>query len=146
MKNRENGRIVLHDGVKLDTVTRLVSANDATIELGENAAVGMGTIINAGADVRIGRYALIAGYCVMSASDHGIEAGELIRKQPYTYAEILIGEDVWLGAHSFVSKGARIGDGVVVSAGSFVTGEVPAGAVSAGASRRGRQVPPVGRE
>ena len=132
LKNRENGRIVLHDGVKLDSVTRLVAANDATIELGENAAVGLGTVINAGADVRIGRYALIAAHCVMSASDHGFAAGTFIREQPYTYDEIRIGEDVWLGAHTFVSKGARVGDGAVVSAGSFVVGEIPAGAVARG--------------
>jgi acetyltransferase-like isoleucine patch superfamily enzyme len=132
LKNRENGRIVLHDGVKLDGGTRLLAANDATLELGENAGVGLGTVINAGADVRIGRYALIAAHCVMSASDHGVEAGTFIRNQPYTYAEILIGEDVWLGAHTFVSKGARIGDGAVVSAGSFVTGDVPPGAIVRG--------------
>ena len=35
LKNRERGRIVLHDGVKLDTMARLVAANDARIELGE---------------------------------------------------------------------------------------------------------------
>jgi acetyltransferase-like isoleucine patch superfamily enzyme len=132
LKNRENGRIVLHDGVKLDSVTRLVAANDATIELGENTAIGLGTIINAGADVRIGRYGLIAGHCVMSASDHGFEAGAFIREQPYTYDEIRIGQDVWLGAHTFVSKGARIGDGAVVSAGSFVAGEIPPGAIARG--------------
>ena len=79
-------------GVKLDSVTRLVAANDATIER-ENAAVGLGTVINAGADVRIGRYddrrALRDG-----ASDHGFAAGAFIREQPYTYHEIRIGEDL----------------------------------------------------
>jgi acetyltransferase-like isoleucine patch superfamily enzyme len=92
----------------------------------------MGTIINAGVDVRIGRKGLIAGHCVMSSSDHAIAAGTFIRDQGYIYEEITIGDDVWLGAGSFVSKGARIGDGAVVSAGSFVTGEVPAGAVVRG--------------
>ena len=132
LKNRENGRIVLHDGVKLDTMTRLVAANDATIELGEGTAIGLGTVINAGADVRIGCNALVAAHCVMSASDHRIAAGAFIRDQGYTYGEILIGEDVWIGAHGFVSKGARIGNGAVISGGSFVTGEIPAGAVARG--------------
>src|SRR4029077_12299599 len=34
LKNRENGSIVLHDGVKLDPMVRLVAANDAVLELG----------------------------------------------------------------------------------------------------------------
>ena len=49
LKNRERGAIILHDGVKLDTMARLVAANDARIELGERVAIGMGTVINAGA-------------------------------------------------------------------------------------------------
>src|SRR5205814_2022151 len=36
LKIRENGRIVIHDGVKLDTLVTVVAANDAVLEFGEN--------------------------------------------------------------------------------------------------------------
>ena len=136
LKLRENGAIHLHDGVKLDTTTRLVAARDGTIEIGERTGVGMGSIINAGADVRIGRGSLIASHCVFAASFHGIAAGTPIRSQPHEHAPISIGEDVWLGAGAFVGKGLRIGDGAVVAAGAAVTGDISPGAVVAGVPAR----------
>ncbi len=136
IKNREDGRVVLHDGARLDSVARVVAANDATIELGENAALGLGTVINAGRDVLIGRNSFTAAHCVINASDHGLSAGTPMRQQPYEHAPILIGEDVWLGAGVLVSKGARIGHGAVVSAGAAVAGDVPAGAIVHGRPAR----------
>ncbi len=136
LKNRENGRIILHDGAKLDTMARLVAANDARIELGENVAVGMGTVVNAGADVLVGRGSLTAAHCVINASDHGTAGGTPIQRQPYEHAPIYIGEDVWLGAGVVVAKGSRIGSGAVVSAGSTVSGAVPEAAIVHGSPAR----------
>ena len=42
---------------------------------------------------------------------------------------IEIGSNVWIGANSVILKGSRIGDNVVVAAGSIVKGEVPSGTV-----------------
>ncbi len=136
LKNRERGRIILHDGVKLDTMARLVAANDARIELGERVALGIGTVVNAGRDVLLGRGCLTAAHCVINASDHGIAAGAPIQSQPFDHAPIHIDEDVWLGASVVVSRGSRIGAGAVVSAGSTVSGAVPAGAIVHGSPAR----------
>jgi fatty-acyl-CoA synthase len=136
LKNRENGRIVLHDGVKLDTGARLVAANDATIEIGERAVLGPGAVVNAGRDVSIGRDSLTAPYCILNTSDHGIAAGTPIREQPFEHAPIVIGEDVWLGAGVFVAKGSVIGHGAVVSAGSLVSGTIPPGSIADGRPAR----------
>ncbi len=132
LKNRENGRIVLHDRVTLDSNARLVAANDATIELGENSSVGMGSIINAGRDVIIGRGTITAGYCYLNVSDHRFVAGVPIRAQGFHHAPIGIGEDCWLGAYVFVTRGARIGHGAVISAGAVVEGDIPANAICQG--------------
>jgi acetyltransferase-like isoleucine patch superfamily enzyme len=48
------------------------------------------------------------------------------------HAPILIGEDAFLGAHCYVAKGSRIGNGAVVSVGAAVNGEVPPGAIVQG--------------
>jgi fatty-acyl-CoA synthase len=136
LKNRERGRIILHDGVKLDTMARLVAANDARIELGERVALGIGTVINAGRDVVLGRGCLTAPHCVINASDHGIAAGAPIQSQPFDHAPIHIDEDVWLGAGVVVSRGSRIGAGAVISAGSTVSGAVPPGAIVHGSPAR----------
>jgi fatty-acyl-CoA synthase len=136
LKNRENGSIVLHDGVKLDTMVRLVAANDAVLELGDDVAFGMGTVVNAGMDVRVGRGALSSICCMINASDHRMDPGTPIRRQPYVHAPILIGEDAFLGAHCYVGKGSRIGNGAVVSVGAAVTGDIPPGAIVQGSPAR----------
>jgi len=138
LKNRENGKIIMHDGVKLDTMVRLVAANEATIELGENVAFGMGTVINAGADVRVGRGAMSSVSVMINASDHGMAAGTPMRRQGYEHAPILIGEDVFLGAHSYIGKGCRVGNGAAISSGAAITSVIPEGAIVQG--RPGRVV------
>ena len=129
LKVRENGRVILHDRVALDTGVRLIAANDARIEIGENSSLGLGSVVNAGMDVVIGRGTITAGYCYFNVSDHGLARGTPIREQGFRHAPIAVGEDVWLGAHVFVRRGARIGNGVVVSTGSMVIGDIPANAI-----------------
>jgi acetyltransferase-like isoleucine patch superfamily enzyme len=50
----------------------------------------------------------------------------MIKGQPMTFQErkeasIVIGDDVWLGAHSVITAGTQIANGVVVAAGAIVT-------------------------
>ena len=49
---------------------------------------------------------------------------------------VTIGDDVFLGARSIVLKGASIGNGSVIAAGSVVTGAIPAGVVAGGVPAR----------
>jgi len=55
------------------------------------------------------------------------EAGRRFR-----YARVVVGNDVFIGVYSIVLPGVRIGDRVIVAAGSVVTRSVPDGAVVAG--------------
>lgn len=64
------------------------------------------------------------GTCVI-ASNHGIAPGKLIREQDGVDAPIVIGNDVWIGAHVTVTAGVTIGDGCVVGAGAVVTKDLP---------------------
>jgi serine O-acetyltransferase len=43
----------------------------------------------------------------------------------YSPQEVVIGDKVWVGAHSNIMRGTRIGSGVVVSSGCIVKGEIP---------------------
>lgn len=48
-------------------------------------------------------------------------------------AEILIGNNVWIGANATILKGVQIGDGCIVAAGAVVTkGDYPANSILAG--------------
>ena len=136
LKVRENGRIILHDGAVLDTNVRLVAANDARIELGQDAQIAMGCIVNAGADIIIGARTAVAGYCTIIASEHRYLGPEPFMQQGYEHTPVYIGQDVWIAANAFINRGSRIGDGAVISTGSIVNGDVPARAVVAGQPAR----------
>jgi acyl-CoA synthetase (AMP-forming)/AMP-acid ligase II/acetyltransferase-like isoleucine patch superfamily enzyme/acyl carrier protein len=136
LKVRESGRIIIHDGVKLDSHVRLVAANKARIELGERVALGIGGVLNAGRDILIGRNTLVAPNCVFNVSDHGTRLGLPIREQKYEHTPIYVGEDVWIGANVFVSRGSCIGNGAIISAGSVTTGYVPDNAIAQGSPAR----------
>lgn len=132
IKNRENGKIILNDGVTLDTTCRLVAAREGCLELKKNAQVGIGSIINAGADVLVGERTLISGYCTIIASEHNYGGEGTIMEQGYRRAPVYIGEDAWLATGVLLRPGSRIGNRTVVGAKSLVSGELPDNCVAAG--------------
>lgn len=104
------------------------------IEIGDNVNIGIGTIIYSNKGVRIGNNTLIAGQCYIIDSNHSINVGEVIQKQPMDVADdgITIGEDVWISAQSSILKGACIHDHAVIGAQSLVNSEIPENAIVVG--------------
>ena len=67
---RGNGKIIIGNGVKLDSNVRVPSANDATLQINANTNIGKSTVINTGADITIGENVLISGNCYIQRSSH----------------------------------------------------------------------------
>ena len=84
-------------------------------------------------NVSIGDHTAIAPNCAFYAYNHGINAGELIKRQPLeSRGDIVIGDGVWIGFGVVVLDGVTIGDGAVVGAGAVVTHDVPENAIVVG--------------
>lgn len=124
-KIRENGRIVLRDGVFLDTGVRLLAARDAVVEIGARTAIGSNSTVSGGADVVIGRDCLFGAGCVLHSSEHRFEGPGPIFDQGYVHAPVSIGDDVWLASLITVELGAKIGRGAVIGAHAHVRGAIP---------------------
>lgn len=92
----------------------------AILELGEDSGVGHGVSIEVHGAVRIGRRTMLAS--LVRICDQGRDG----------VAPVTIGDDVWLAHGVIVEPGVSIGDGSVVSAGSVVTRDVPAGHLASG--------------
>lgn len=133
IRNRENGKIKIFKNVKIDTNSRFIAANNATLTIGEGCRIGPYSIFNCGEDVSIGNDSIFGGYCYFQSSNHGIKKGELIKNQDHTYGKIRVGKGVWIGAHVNVLAGVTIGDGSVIGANSVVTKDIPTNAVAVGA-------------
>lgn len=132
IRNRENGKIRIGNGCKIDQGVRFVAANDALLDIGAYTNIGAHSIFNCGADVTIGDKCLIAGFVYIQSSNHGIRIGMPIKEQPHTHEAIVIGDDVWLGGHVSVLQGAQIGTGAVVGAQAVVTGKIESNSVAYG--------------
>ena len=66
------------------------------------------------------------------ANHHYAEIDELIRCQGYDEDDIVVEDNVWIGANSIVTSGVRIGTGAVIGANSVGTHNIPPYAVAAG--------------
>lgn len=133
---RGDGKIVIEDDAVIDTGCRLLAARSGTLRIGRGAGIGIGTVINAGADVSVGSQASIAGYCYLQASNHGLGGTGPVSAQVNVHAPIAIGAGAWLGAHVVVLMGVTIGDGAVLGAGAVVNQDIEPNAIAAGVPAR----------
>ena len=134
------GHIVIGDDLILMSrwnPVELVTGASGRIEIGRGVALNFGTSIRAERLVSIGDDAMIGQYCILGDSDSpepmegaptGVRSGD---PRPIT-----IGEGAWLAGRVTVRPGSSVGKGSVVTAGSVVDGDIPAGVLAAGIPAR----------
>lgn len=100
---------------------------DAYIEIGENCRIH-GTCIHAYNHIKIGNNCLIAANTqIIDGNGHQLCMDEPKKRLLLSDAgrEIIIENNVWIGANSIILGGTHIGEGAVISAGSVVKGNIP---------------------
>ena len=99
------------------------------ITIGNNVWIGGNTVIMPG--VHIGDNCQIAPNVSIYTAGHPVHPAT--RNTAYEYGiDITIGNNVWIGGNTVIMPGVRIGDNVVIGAGSIVTKDIPAWTVAAG--------------
>jgi acetyltransferase-like isoleucine patch superfamily enzyme len=110
-------------------------ANGQRIEIGAHSHIGARCSIWAGdtsGRIRLGHHALLGPEVMITASNYGIAPGTPVMDQPKIERDVIIGDDVWLGARVIVLPGVEIGDGCVVGAGAIVTRSLPPHSIAVG--------------
>lgn len=84
--------------------------------------------------VEIGNYSMLANNVYIQGDDHefSIPGKPIIFSGRKVLRKTIIGNDVWIGAHSIILTGVKIGDGSIIAAGSVVTKDVDPYAIYGG--------------
>ncbi|KAF0233620.1 MAG: transferase hexapeptide repeat containing [Desulfovibrionaceae bacterium] len=109
------------------------------IRIGNNVGLNGTSIISRSRHVIIGDNTMIAPNVTILDSDfHALWPPEtrLMKPDFESDADVLIGENVWIGMQSIILKGATIGKNSVIGAGSIVTGNIPENMLAAGSPAR----------
>ena len=111
------------------------------VQIGRNAVIMMGAILNIGAIVGEGTMidmgAVLGGRATVGKNCH-VGAGAVLAGviEPASATPVVIEDDVLIGANAVVIEGCRVGRGAVVAAGAVVVEDVPANTVVAGCPAR----------
>ena len=129
---RRESEIELEDYVSIGRYTLLV-AKTGSIKLKKGCNIGSHCRIATQSKVEIGESTLIAAYCYIGPGNHQSTDGKaMIEEDMDIKGGVIIGPNVWIGAHSTIMDGVTIGADAIVGAHSFVKDDVPAGATVVG--------------
>jgi acetyltransferase-like isoleucine patch superfamily enzyme len=94
------------------------------VMIGDRTRIGIGCVLIG--PLTIGSDVMLAQNIVCSGLNHGYaDINQPIADQPVSTAEIVIEDEVWIGANSVITAGVRVGKHSVVGGGSVVTRDVP---------------------
>jgi acetyltransferase-like isoleucine patch superfamily enzyme len=101
------------------------------VVIGDHTRIGLhNTIIG---PVSIGSHVNLAQGITVTALNHNFsEPNKRIDEQGVSTQEIVINDDVWIGANAVILPGVTIGSHCVVAAGAVVTKDIPDGCIVAG--------------
>lgn len=114
------------------TILRTITSR-GHIEIGDYTGISNSAIV-AKESVLIGSYVKIGAGCKIYDNDfHSLNAGDRAEEnRDVKSGAIIIGDNVFIGAHTIILKGVTIGENAIVGAGAVVTRSIPAGEVWAG--------------
>ena len=102
------------------------------VYIGGNSVIGRHCMITAKNLIRIGSNVLMGAYVQVIDHNHGMATGLPIREQPAQIGEVIIGNDVWIGAGAKILANVHIGDGAIIGSNAVVTTDIPANAIAVG--------------
>ncbi len=128
IRNRDNGRIIIHENAYLDEGVRIIAARDAVVEIGQGVAISRNCTINGGGDVQIGDFSILGNNVNINATTYNIRNGSVnnffVEHKNDISGSVKIGRDVWIGSNASIIMNTEMGEGSILGANSLLKGEV----------------------
>lgn len=106
------------------------------IEIGSHCLLNHNNVLQAGKEfgkIKIGNYVHTGANVMIFAFNHSIDDIDVPSiLQDYYDADVIIEDDVWIGAGSVILAGTCIGKGSVIAAGSVVNKDIPPYSIAGG--------------
>jgi acetyltransferase-like isoleucine patch superfamily enzyme len=106
------------------------------VEIGMHCLINHNNVLQAGkfkGRIIIGNYVQTGANVMMFAFNHGTELNNIpMIDQDYWDGDIIIEDDVWIGAGSVILPGVTIGQGAVIASNAVVNRDVPQNAIYGG--------------
>lgn len=107
-----------------------------TIEKRGKVIIGNNCFFNHGCSINCLNEIMIGDDCIFGENvkiyDHNHkfkENNELIKKQGYDIGKVIIGNNCWIGSDVIILSNVKIGNGVVIGAGTIVTKDIEDNAI-----------------
>jgi len=124
IRAHEQSLLKIGSNVRIDRGVRLLSTNQSQIVIGDRTAIGLYSVFNGGDNIILGEACLISGFVYLQTSMHSHGYGAYIKDQGFSHAPVILGNDIWLGAHAVILPGCHLSDGVIVGSNAVVTSSV----------------------
>lgn len=116
---KKGRNVKIWDFVHIDKPSKLV--------IGNNVSINRGCILNAGGSIKIGNNVLIGPNVIIYSQNHRYKKNLPVSEQGYEYKEVIIKNNVWIGAGCIILPGVTINENSVIGAGSTVSKDIPVG-------------------
>ncbi len=138
----QNGKKKKHKGIIIKNNV-LIRANSTLIANPENkdsyiimedySGINRNCYIEAIGGVHIGKYSILGPYVCIFSSNHVFKDAEKpVIFQGVESKQVIIEENVWIGAQATILAGVTIGKNAIIAAGSVVTKNIPPNTIAAG--------------
>ena len=108
-------------------------ATPGKLSLGNRVGIGAGAFLTCDGGVTLGDFVGIGpGAKIWSVNHVFTDPDVPWRDQGWERKEVVIEEDAWIGAASFIMPGVRVGKGAIVSGGTVLAKSVPPYSIVAG--------------
>ena len=113
--------------------------NGERITIGDHTTIGPNVTLMAGANsgrITIGENCLFGPNALLTSANYDLTSPEPLNSIPMNEADIIVGNDVWVGAGAVILAGVTVSDHAVLAANTVVTKDVPEWSIIGGVPGR----------
>lgn len=119
------GEIHLGNKVRVHTGTKIRAISGGKVSIGTNATFNYNCMIVALKSITIGKGVEFGPNVLVYDHDHDFRVKGGLKANKYRSADVIIGDNSWIGANTVILRGTKIGENCVVGAGCVISGEYP---------------------